>query len=147
MYLLACSLPQAESLVYDRPSLPKTAATSRVQQALPADGSWEVSLGIEPTSIHPALAAQSAAPSNTPLSRHEVEGSPLSDSLGLLPSRDSDVVLSEVVGPLAHLRPMGEDPTVCGLLRDEVCLLPLGQREKGYGRAYTHVPLPRSPSA
>ena len=147
MYLLACSLPQGESLVNDRTSLPKTRTTSRVQQALPAEGSQEVSLGIEPTSFRPAHAAQLAAPSNTLSSRHEVEGSPLSDSLGLSSSLDSDVDLSEVVGPLVHLRPMGESPTVCGLPRDEVRLLPLGQREKEYGRAYTPAPVPCPPSA
>ena len=81
--LPVCSLPQAESLVNDRPSLPKTAATSRVQQALPAEGSREASLGIEPTNVHPAHATQLAALSNTPPSRHEVEGSPLSDSSGV----------------------------------------------------------------
>ena len=115
-FLLACSLPQAESLVNDRPSISKTAATIRVQQALPAEESQEVSLGIKLTSVRSARAAQSAAQSNTPSSRHEVEGSPLSDSLGLPSSRDSDVDLSKVVGPLAHLRPMGEGLTVCGLI-------------------------------
>ena len=144
--LPACLLPQTESLVNDRPSLPKTAVTSRVQQALPAEGSREASLGIEPTSVRLARATQSAARSNTPL-RHEVERNPLSDSSGLPSSRDSDVTLSEVVGPLSHLRSTGEGPTVCGLPRDEVRLLPLGQREKGYGRANTHAPLPRPPSA
>ena len=113
--LPACSLSQAESLVNDRPSLPKTTATSRVQQVFPAEGSREASLGIKPTSVRPARATQSAAPSNTPLSRHEMKGSPLSDSSGLPSSRDSAVVLSEVERPLAQLRPKGEGPTVCGL--------------------------------
>ena len=106
--LPACSLLQAESLVNDRPSLLKTAATSRVQQALPAEGPRKAGLGIEPTSVRLARATQSAAPSNTPPSRHEVEGSPLSDSSGLASSQDSDVVLSEVERVLAHLRPKDE---------------------------------------
>ena len=85
--LPACSLPQGESLIKDRPSLPKTVAPSRVQQALPAKGSWEVSLEMEPTSVRPASASQSATPSNTPSSRFEVKGSLLSDSSDLSSSR------------------------------------------------------------
>ncbi|MPC91545.1 hypothetical protein E2C01_086590 [Portunus trituberculatus] len=83
-----------------------------MQEALLAKGAQGGSLGHKPSSVCSGKRATMAdAASFTKRSRAEVGESMRPVSLSLPLARDPDVTISEVLGPLAHLRPLGEGRT------------------------------------
>ncbi|MPC82101.1 hypothetical protein E2C01_076746 [Portunus trituberculatus] len=111
--LPASSLSQAKCLASSRPTSPKPAEPNRMQEALLADGGQGGSLGHEPSSIR-SSAVMADTLLFTKRSQAKV-GRSMRPAFLLLPSAwDPDVAISEILGPLAHLRPLGEDRTGCG---------------------------------
>ncbi|MPC64307.1 hypothetical protein E2C01_058419 [Portunus trituberculatus] len=113
--LPASSLSKAECLASSRPTSPKPAAPSRVQEALLAEGAQGCSLGQDPLSVRlDKHAAMVDALSFRKRFWAKVGGSVRSASLSLPSARDPNVAISEVLGPLTHLTPSGLRRTACG---------------------------------
>ncbi|MPC51409.1 hypothetical protein E2C01_045253 [Portunus trituberculatus] len=113
---------------------------SQVQEALLAKGTRGGSLGHEPSSVHSGECVVMAdAPLFTKQPQAEVGRSMKIASLLITSARDPEVAISEVLGLLANLRPLGVGLLV--VIHSVKCIQPLSPREMGYERQHHITPL------